>query len=56
MISDMDYIRKVAFDEFKPYGAGSTNCRNDVFLIKTFADRDSRRVILNENKLQSIYK
>jgi hypothetical protein len=56
MISDMDYLRKIAFDGVKDNEPISNSCRNDVFVIKTFCDKDARKIILNENKLESIYK
>ena len=30
--------------------------RRDVFELKCITDKDTRKVILNENKLQSVYK
>jgi hypothetical protein len=30
--------------------------RNDIFIIKSFSEKNEKKVILNENKLQSIYK
>jgi hypothetical protein len=56
MISDMDYLKKIAFDKEAVNEQSSGNCRNDVFIPKGYSVKDNRRVILNENKLQSIYK
>jgi hypothetical protein len=53
----MEYIKRIAFD-----GKGVVvksepeNTRNDVFIIRNHSDRKVHKVILNENKLASIYK
>ncbi len=52
----MDYLKKIAFDDSRQSTQSSANCRNDIFMIKTFSDKEPRKVILNKNKLQSIYK
>ena len=56
VISDMDYIRQIAFeDKLVEYKIEPQISRNDVFVIRNHSEMVPRKVILNENKLDSLY-
>lgn len=58
MIPDIVYLKKIAFDNFnikKENEKVMSKTRNDVFIVKAIG-KEQNRIILNENKLQTIYK
>jgi hypothetical protein len=52
----MDYIKRLAFkDKLVDVKIESKISRNDVFIIRNHSERKPHKVVLNENKLESLY-
>jgi len=61
LISPLNYLKKISCMEMKKADSYNdylaVNKRNDIYELKLYGNKDSQSmVILNENKLQSIYK